>query len=141
MTAAGQRVLHVGVAARDVRTARSVVGGLGRTVTVDGDGWEAWGERPGTDVNDGGTVHVQVLVGRDPLLVRSSRIVSRLTRAGLLVPMRADYQAGVVAAVTAARDCDRASGAGPVLQGGGSRVMTGGVQGSVTGVLARIYEA
>ena len=38
-------------------------------------------------------------------------------------------------------DWDRASGAGPVLQGGGSRVMTGGVQGSVTGVLARIYEA
>src|SRR5690606_15506366 len=36
---------------------------------------------------------------------------------------------------------DRASGAGPVLQGGGSRVMTGGVQGSVTGVLARLYEA
>ncbi|HLR95832.1 MAG TPA: hypothetical protein VK053_15010 [Jiangellaceae bacterium] len=38
-------------------------------------------------------------------------------------------------------DRDRASGAGPVLQGGGSRVMTGGVQGSVTGVLARLYEA
>lgn len=38
-------------------------------------------------------------------------------------------------------DRDRASGAGPVLQGGGSRVMTGGVQGSVTGVLARLYGA
>lgn len=40
-----------------------------------------------------------------------------------------------------AGDRERTSGAGPVLQGGGSRVMTGGVQGSVTGVLARIYEA
>lgn len=33
---------------------------FGHLVVTDGDGWNAWGEAPGTDVNDADTRHVLV---------------------------------------------------------------------------------
>lgn len=52
---------------------------------LDGDGWNAWGEKPGTDINDDVTMHVifHAYTGLVP-----GEFVQALDDMGLLVPLR-----------------------------------------------------
>jgi len=62
-------------------------------VTVDGDGWNAWGEAPGTDVNDETTLHVVYLTHDD----RALRDWILTSAGDVLVPMGGgDQQEGAI---------------------------------------------
>jgi hypothetical protein len=52
--------VHIGVRPEDVNYITVLQQRLGNTVTADGDGWNAWGEKPGTDDNDETTRHLIV---------------------------------------------------------------------------------
>lgn len=58
------RHLHLGVHPRHVINLRRAVreAHIPHAIHVDGDGWNAWGEAPGTDVNDLLTLHAVVEV-------------------------------------------------------------------------------
>jgi len=79
------RTLHIGVDPRHLltvmRRTRAQIPGLGWT--IDGDGWETWGEAVGTDLNDDRTLHLTstVLLPDDQAL----QVVDAL--AGLLTAM------------------------------------------------------
>lgn len=53
-----KKQLHIGVVAADLQHVKRAASRAEITSYVDGDGWNAWGERPGTDVNDSITLHV-----------------------------------------------------------------------------------
>lgn len=97
--------LHVGIDPLHLSKAlRLIAGTAGYLQHVDGDGWECWGEPVGTDVNDGRTLHVVVLV----LTRKEGRVLAgRLYRAGYLTPFASQSQEdsnGAVAVITDAAD-------------------------------------
>lgn len=54
--------VHAGVTPATAATVRAYLDGLGLDVFLDGDGWNSWGEAPGTDANDATTLHIQARV-------------------------------------------------------------------------------
>lgn len=54
--------LHIGVKPRNLKAVIQKLRTKGFTYHIDGDGWEAWGEAPGTDVNDKNTLHVVIVI-------------------------------------------------------------------------------
>lgn len=75
---------------------------------LDGDGWNSWGEKPGTDVNDEVTMHVMFHV---PEWLTPRPFVQALDNEGLLTPMADQYvapgtehlvQSDIVAVLTSA---------------------------------------
>lgn len=49
--------VHIGVKPRHLNNINRIFLDLAK---VDGDGWNTWGEAPGTDVNDADTLHVVI---------------------------------------------------------------------------------
>lgn len=92
--------LHLGVAPEHVERVSGILRDNGLTVFVDGDGWNVWGEMPGTDDNDAETLHVigAFLAADFP---RVHALVPRIALEGLLVPMGGhEAQCGIIAALS-----------------------------------------
>ena len=92
--------LHIGVTGDRVNEATTLLASEGLTAIVDGDGWNAWGEKPGTDVNDADTMHIVVAVEADNF-VDLDKTIQALGDKGLLTPMGGyGYQVGHAAILT-----------------------------------------
>lgn len=96
--------LHIGLHPSKVRDEVQMLLRLGAEgVAIDGDGWESWGEKPGTDNNDATTLHVVALYRSRG---RAESAVAPLASRGALTPMRTPSQAGVRWVITDAWDWD-----------------------------------
>lgn len=117
------RHLHIGVKPRALSAVLRFAHGHAEVHTshVDGDGWLAWGEAPGTDVNDEDTLHVVLEVGDDFEPSRAATMTAALdfalTLAGLpnLVPGSWPGYAETTSVLTDAEDWS-------VQHGGGARL-------------------
>lgn len=93
--------VHIGVRPENVNYITVLQQRLGNKVTVDGDGWNAWGEKPGTDVNDTETKHL--IVGPFEHLEQAEWTARAIVeqRGETLVPMDGhEQQRGIKAVVT-----------------------------------------
>lgn len=92
--------LHIGVTNNRVTEATILLTIEGLKTFVDGDGWNAWGEKPGTDVNDADTMHIVVAVEAGNF-ADLDKVVQALGNKGLLTPMGGyEDQAGHAAVLT-----------------------------------------
>lgn len=78
--------LHIGVTRNRVTEATILLTSEGLKTFVDGDGWNAWGEKPGADVNDADTMHIVVAVEAGNF-ADLDKVVQALGNKGLLTPM------------------------------------------------------
>ena len=92
--------LHLGVRTPDLLSVHKAVR-KSFPVVFDGDGWEAWGDRPGIAGNDDNTFHfiVEVESGK-----QARKVLNHLQTIVDLAPMRLDFQAGTTAVLTSPRD-------------------------------------
>lgn len=93
--------LHVGVEPARLDTVQQML--EPRTTYVDGDGWEAWGEKPGTDINKPSTLHLIVEIEDDEIASN----IAAITIAGLrslLTPMEADFQKNIIGVLSDAEN-------------------------------------
>lgn len=71
--------LHVGVKPKNLKVVIQKLRKKGFAYHIDGDGWESWGEAPGTDVNDKNTLHINIVVEEyDDYRVQALRLVNHL---------------------------------------------------------------
>lgn len=73
-------------------------------VRIDGDGWETWGEAANTDKNDEYTLHVLVGPFAEKNIAKVIGQYFLLDWADKLVPMTAEYQAGIRIVITQTED-------------------------------------
>lgn len=90
--------VHIGIKAESADAIREFAG---RPVILDGDGWNCWGNRPSTDVNDADTLHA--LIGpfetERGATLQARKIAEQ--QGHLLVPMGGyPFQTGIVVSVT-----------------------------------------
>lgn len=89
------RTLHIGVNPLNLRAA---IARVSPRWTIDGDGWESWGEAVGTDINDDHTLHLTM-----PGLTRKQAKQIVLEVLDLLMPVgkgRGQVAPGAVAFLT-----------------------------------------
>ena len=97
-------VLHVGARPENVKTIVDFARRAGLETYVDGDGWNVWGEAPGTDANDAETRHI-VLEGENLAGWVWTLVVAKMESEGLpLVPMSSENDRGLLAVVTEYED-------------------------------------
>jgi hypothetical protein len=92
------RTLHIGVNPLNLLAVMRRTRGLGMDLhwTIDGDGWESWGEAVGTDINDDHTLHLT----SSTLLTKkeAKKVVDELS--DLLMPMVQNAPAGTLGVLT-----------------------------------------
>ncbi|KQO98268.1 hypothetical protein [Leifsonia sp. Leaf264] len=94
----GISTIHFGLSIDDLAEVPEVWG-----ATVDGDGWNAWGDKPGVDVNDADTLHLSITRHNEAIDGTVRTVIARL--ADKLVQMGGyDSQAGIVLVVTDSAD-------------------------------------
>lgn len=92
--------LHIGVTNNRVTEATILLTIEGLRTFVDGDGWNAWGEKPGTDVNDADTMHIVIAVEAGNF-ADLDKVVQALASKSLLIPMSGyEDQVGHAAVLT-----------------------------------------
>lgn len=57
-----QYAIHAGVKPANLGIIEAAARSVGLDPIEDGDGWNTWGEAPGTDINDADTLHVLAYV-------------------------------------------------------------------------------
>lgn len=93
-------VMHVGVKPENVASLTAFARRAGLSMAVDGDGWNCWGEAPGTDVNDLTTLHV-VLEGANLAVWVWDMLLTAMILEGVpLAQMTSENDRGVLAAVS-----------------------------------------
>lgn len=110
--------VHLGVEPERIDKVRDLLGKGPDAIYVDGDGWECWGEAPGTDVNNSTTMHMifelpwESKPNNRQLLERTvEKVVKGLQE--YLTPMQVDHQTGIIACLSDSEDWSTLDG-GPV---------------------------
>ena len=95
---AEEYVIHIGVKRENIDRIQRL---FPMNTSYEWDGWNAWGEKPGADVNDADTYHVVIGTFGGPLLAESIADYLIDNWPGILVPMGGpDHQAGTRVSIT-----------------------------------------
>lgn len=132
-------VLHLGVEPVNLAPVRRALEAVPAVaVNVDGDGWNSWGERVGTDVNDRVTLHVTATLEGTEQGVRAQArdVVARLDGHGHLVTSTEGLRTVAVLTTDADYNVDEAGGVVWSRTGGACVERIVSPPGAVTGAMS-----